>query len=254
MIDLKAIILVGGYGTRLRPLTYQRPKQLLPLANATLIEYMIDHLKINGIKEIILATGFGVEKLKEKLGDGSSKGVTLQYSAEEKPLGTAGPIKLAEPFLRGSELFFALNGDIVTDIDYKLLLKAHQKYDATATIALYRVDDPSRFGVVDIDADDRIQAFIEKPAPGKAPSNLINAGCYVLNESVLDLIPSGKTTSIENETFPKLCKSGGIYGYEHKGLWIDTGTPSSYLEANSAILSKIVEEHKVAALPPLLRS
>ncbi len=240
-IELKAVILVGGYGTRLRPLTCLHPKQLLPLADSTLIEYMINNLKRNGIKEIILAAGFGLEKLQDKLGNGNAMGVNLFYSAEKTPLGTAGPIKLAEPYLKGTGVFFVLNGDIVSDIDYKVLLNFHQEHHSTATLALFRVNDPSRFGVVDFKADGRIKAFVEKPAVGKAPSNLINAGCYVLNESVLDLIPAGKNISIEREVFPTLCSGSAVFGYEHKGLWIDTGTPSSYLEANHAILNIIAE-------------
>jgi len=240
---LKAVILVGGYGTRLRPLTCLRPKQLLPLADSTLIEYMIDNLKRNGIKEIILAAGFGIQKLQDYLGSGSDMGVNLFYSSEKMPLGTAGPIRLAEPYLRGTGVFFVLNGDIVSDIDYKVLLNFHQEHHSTATLALFHVNDPSRFGVVDFKADGRIKAFVEKPAVGKAPSNLINAGCYVLDKSVLDLIPEGKKVSIEREVFPNLCSSGRVFGYEHKGLWIDTGTPSSYLEANNAILNKIEERN-----------
>jgi mannose-1-phosphate guanylyltransferase len=250
---LRAVILVGGYGTRLRPLTCHRPKQLLPLANSTLIEFMISQLKMNGIKEIVLAAGFGIKKIQEALGDGRDVGVNLHYSIEDKPLGTAGPIKLAESYLRGNGFFFVLNGDIVADIDYSLLLKYHRDHNASATIALHRVNDTSRFGVVDLRADGCIQAFVEKPKLGTAPSNLINAGCYILDESVLDLIPSGKKLSIEREIFPQLCKEGGVYGYEHKGLWIDTGTPASYLEANRVILKTITGKSEVIASTSLMK-
>ncbi len=232
-----AVILVGGFGTRLRPLTYTRPKQLLPLGNTTLIEYMIGRLAEQEFREIVLAVGYRPDTLKEVLGDGERLGVNIHYSLEEEPLGTAGPIRQAEDYLRGSGEFFVLNGDIVSDMNYQQILVHHRYHQAQASIALYRVDDPSRYGVVDITSEGQILAFIEKPPADTAPSNLINAGCYVLDESVLDHIPLGRKVSIERETFPLLCEKGRVYGWEHKGLWIDTGTPSSYLEANKEVLA-----------------
>jgi len=249
---LKALLLVGGFGTRLRPLTCRRPKPLLPLGTSTLIEYVIGGLKAQNIQDIVLAAGYGIEMLKAVLGDGSSLGVALEYSPEPKPLGTAGPIRRAESYLRGTGSFFVLNGDIVADMDYRQLLAHHQRHKAAATIALHHVTDPSRYGVVKLAAEGRIQTFVEKPAPGTAPSNLINAGCYVLNEGVLDLIPQGKETSIEREVFPKLCAERTVYGWEHKGLWIDTGTPESYLEANRAVLATTMKKQREPTLPPAL--
>jgi mannose-1-phosphate guanylyltransferase len=246
---MKALILVGGFGTRLRPLTCRIPKQLLPLANTTLIEFMISRLQNAGITEIILAAGYGIRELETALGDGSHLGVTITYSPEKEPLGTAGPIRQAEAFLKGSGDFFVLNGDIIAQMDYVQQLQFHKAKRATATLALYQVDNPSRYGVVDLTPTGQIRAFIEKPAPGSAPSNLINAGCYVLNEKVLELIPLGKKTSIERQTFPKLVKMGGIFGWEHKGLWVDTGTPQSYLEANQAILQAMMEEDEDSTVP-----
>ncbi len=232
-----AVILVGGFGTRLRPLTCTRPKQLLPLGNTTLIEYMIGRLAEQGFREIVLAIGYQPDALKEVLGEGEKLGVTIHYSLEDEPLGTAGPIRQAENYLRGSGRFLVLNGDIVSDMNYQQILDQHRSNQATASIALYRVCDPSRYGVVDITSEGQILAFIEKPSAGTAPSNLINAGCYVLEESVLDHIPLGRKVSIERETFPLLCEKGRVHGWEHKGLWIDTGTPASYLEANREILA-----------------
>ena len=231
-----AVILVGGFGTRLRPLTCTRPKQLLPLGNKTLIEFMISRLEEQGFREIVLAVGYRPDSLQEVLGDGEKLGVTIHYSLEDEPLGTAGPIKQAESHLRGSGRFLVLNGDIVSDMNYQQLLAQHDSHNATASIALYRVANPSRYGVVDITSEGRIRAFIEKPSAVTAPSNLINAGCYVLDESVLDYIPIGRKVSIERETFPALCEKTQVYGWEHKGFWIDTGTPTSYLEANREIL------------------
>ncbi len=247
-----AVILVGGFGTRLRPLTCTRPKQLLPLGSSTLIEYMIEKLAGQGINEIILAVGYRPDKIQEALGDGAHLGVTLHYSLEDEPLGTAGPIKQAETYLRGSGEFLVLNGDIVSDIDYQQLLDQHRSHQAIASIALYQVDNPSRYGVVDITPEGRIRAFHEKPAAGTAPSNLINAGCYVLDESVLSQIPAGKRVSIEREIFPNLCKNRIVFGWEHKGLWIDTGTPTSYLEANRGVLAAAMKESHVTILPQSL--
>lgn len=238
---MKAVILVGGYGTRLRPLTCSRPKQLLPLGSSTLLEYMINQLETANINEIILAAGYGIKQLQKALGQRTEKGTKIQYSHEIEPLGTAGAIKHAESHLKGSGFFLALNGDIVSDIAYKELIKFHQQQKATATIALYQVDDPSRFGVVDLSPNGRVQSFIEKPAPGQAPSNLINAGCYVLNEIVLDYIPPATEVSIEREVFPKLCQEGKAFGWEHSGIWVDTGTPISFLKAHREILNKTVE-------------
>ncbi len=236
---MKALILAGGYGTRLRPLTCSRPKQLLPLANSTLIGYILEQLGTAGIDEIILATGHGNDYLQNVLGDGANYGITLHFSVESHPLGTAGAIKQAEPYLEKETPFFVLNGDIVSDIPYSHLLQYHHQHKATATIALYRVEDPSRFGVVDITSDGHIHHFIEKPSPGQAPSNLINAGCYVLNHAVLEHIPANQPASIEYDVFPNLCQSATVCGWEHHGFWIDTGTPESFLEAHHALRSEL---------------
>ena len=251
---LKALLLVGGFGTRLRPLTDTRPKALLPLGTSTLIEYVIDGLKAHKIQEIVLAAGDGIEKLKAALGEGEHLGVTLEYSRESKPLGTAGPIRQAESYLRGTGAFFVLNGDIVANMSYHQLLAFHQRHKATATIALTRVADASRYGVVELAAGGRIRTFTEKPAPGSAPTNLVNAGCYVLDEDVLDLIPQGTESSIEREIFPRLCAERAVYGWEHRGLWIDTGTPESYLEANRALLTTSMKTQRETSLPPALLS
>ncbi len=246
---MKAVILAGGFGTRLRPLTCRIPKQLLPLANTTLIEFMITQLKNANITEIILAAGYGIRDLETVLGDGSQLGVAIHYSPEKEPLGTAGPIKHAEELLKGSGAFFVLNGDIIAQMDYNQQYRFHKENHAIATLALYAVDDPSRYGVVDLTSSGQIRAFIEKPDPGSAPSNLINAGCYILEEKILEFIPPRKKTSIERETFPKLVKMGEVFGWEHKGLWIDMGTPQSYLEANKAVLHAMMEKDEKSTLP-----
>ncbi|MFX0170007.1 MAG: sugar phosphate nucleotidyltransferase [Candidatus Hodarchaeota archaeon] len=234
---MKALILAGGFGTRLRPLTCSRPKQLLPLATTTLIGHLLTQLRKSGITEVILATGYGGDRLKGLLGKKTATGQTLHYSIEPQPLGTAGAIKHAESLLQGEPAFLVVNGDIISDIDYTRLIQFHNQHEATATIGLYHVDNPSRFGVVDITSDGQILDFIEKPDPGLAPSNLINAGCYVLESQVLDDIPPNREVSIEREVFPSLCQSGKVYGWEHTGFWIDTGTPSAFIKAHQVVFS-----------------
>lgn len=236
---MKALILAGGYGTRLRPLTCSRPKQLLPLIDSTLIGYLLNQLRETGIKEIVLATGQNSESLQSELDDGAKYGITLHFSEEPHPLGTAGAIKYAEPYLPEKTPFLVLNGDIVSNIPYHHLIHYHHEHQATATIALYRVADPSRYGVVDVTPNGHIRRFVEKPRPAQAPSNLINAGCYVLNDTVLEHIPTNQEVSIEYDVFPTLCQSHGVYGWEHHGFWVDTGTPTSFLEAHQTIRSQM---------------
>ena len=238
---MKALILAGGSGTRLRPLTCTRTKQLLPLASSTLIGYMLDRLHDAGLSEVILATGPGSDDLQNALGDGSNYGITLHYSIETQPLGTAGAIKHAEQHLRKDKSFLALNGDIVSDINYTQLIQFHEQQQATVTIALYRVEDPSRFGVVEIDSEMRIHKFVEKPNPQHVPSNLINAGCYVLKSTVLEHIPVNQEVSIEREVFPALCTSTKVVGWEHHGIWVDTGTPESFLKAQLALVTETAQ-------------
>jgi mannose-1-phosphate guanylyltransferase len=236
---MKALILAGGYGTRLRPLTCSRPKQLLPLGESTLIEHLLKQLKLSGVTEVILATGHNNDDLQQALGNGTQHGIRLHFSVEPHPLGTAGAIKLAEPYLPQDTPFLVLNGDIVSDIPYNHLLHYHQQHHATATIALFRVEDPTRFGVVDISPTGQIHHFIEKPHPGRALSNLVNAGCYVLEYTVMDHIPAHQEVSIEYDVFPTLCHSVAVYGWEHHGFWIDTGTPQSFLAAHHTLRKQL---------------
>lgn len=244
---MKALILAGGFGTRLRPLTCTCPKQLLPLAETTLIGHILDKLKAAGINEVILATGQNTKSLQRALGDGAKYDITVAFSAEPNPRGTAGAIKLAEPYLTEKEPVLVLNGDIVSDIPYRHLIQYHHQTQATASIALYRVEDPSRFGVVDVKTDGRIQRFVEKPSPTQTPSNLINAGCYVLDYTVLEHIPPQQEVSIEYEIFPTLCQSSAVYGWEHHGFWVDTGTPASYLAAHRALRTVLQKTPQVGS-------
>lgn len=241
---MKALILAGGFGTRLRPLSCTRPKLLFPVANRPMLDWTLESLSKNGVDEVVLAVNYMAEALQRYFGR-SRYGVRITYSQERKPLGTGGPIKMAEKFLRGKEAFFVLNGDVLCEIDYRDQLKAHRKSRALATIALYAVEDTSRFGVVDIDNKNRIRQFVEKPKPEEAPSNLINAGVYAIEPAVLDYIPKDRKVSTEREIFPKLASEGKLYGYRYDGWWIDIGKPEDYVQANRAILDRIAKNKPV---------
>jgi len=232
---LKAVILAGGFGTRLRPLSCTRPKLLFPVGNKPLLDWKLERLAKSGIKEVILAVNYMAEAFSQRYGD-SAYGMKLFYSKEEKPLGTGGPIKNAEEIIGREESFLVLNGDILTNLDYSKLVKEHREKDATATISLYQVDDPSRYGVAELTEKNRIVQFVEKPSRDKAPSNLINAGVYVLEHKIFDYVPSGQPVSIERKVFPKLADEGKLYGYPFEGLWTDIGKLEDYLKANKLLL------------------
>lgn len=233
------MILAGGFATRLRPLSCTRPKTLFPIINKPLLQWIFERLAKDNVDEAILAinqlTEFYIKQHRIP-----RSGLTVKYSHDppKKPLGTAGPIRHAEHLL-GNEPFFVLNGDIFADIDYKELMKTHKKTDATATLSLIEVEDPSRFGVAELTENGQITRFIEKPAKGTEPSKLINAGVYVLNPEVLPLIPKNRAVSMEREIFPKLAEQGKLYGHIVKGLWIDIGKPEEYLQTNRILLDAL---------------
>lgn len=235
---MKALVLAGGFGTRLRPLSCTRPKMLFPVANQALLDWTLKNLSEGGVDTAILAVNYMAEALVRHFGP-TKFDLGIIYSREERPLGTGGPIKRAADMLQDGESFLVLNGDVISDIDYKRLVDFHRREGGIATIALYQVPDPSRYGAVQLDGEGRILRFVEKPEPGRAPSNLVNAGIYVLDRKVLDYIPEGRPVSTENEVFPVLAKEGVLYGYEARGLWVDIGVPEDYLTANSLLLSKL---------------
>jgi mannose-1-phosphate guanylyltransferase len=252
---MQALILAGGEGTRLRPLTMTVPKPVVPLANRPFISYMIDWLHRHGFDEIVMSCGFLADGVREVLGTGDMNGVTVSYVDEPEPLGTAGAVKLAEPFL--GERFAVLNGDVLTDLDISRLHEFHEQRGAVATLGLYPVEDPSSYGVVVTDDDGRVQEFLEKPAPGTAPTNHINAGMYVLEHEVLDRIESGRAVSFEREVFPSLV-GAGLHALPLSGYWMDIGTPDRYLQATRDILHGAVEtpvspsQNVNGAMPPVL--
>jgi mannose-1-phosphate guanylyltransferase len=242
---LKALILAGGFATRLRPLSCARPKTLFPIVNKPLLQWIFERLANNGINEAILAvnalTQFYIRQYRPP-----KCGLKVRFSIDppKMPLGTAGPVKKAEKIIGHNEPFIVLNGDIFADLSYKQLIDAHSKSGASATIALCTIEDPCNFGVVELDDGNRIRKFIEKPAKHEAPSNLINAGVYVLSPEVFDYIPEGRAVSIEREVFPKLAEEGKLCGYCADGLWMDIGKPQEYLDTNKIILESMVNSIK----------
>ncbi len=232
---MKAIILVGGEGTRLRPLTYSVVKPMVPVANRPFIEHVILKLAAHGINDIVLAMGYKPDSIFAYFKDGAGTGIKLTYSLEEKPLGTAGAVKNAGGHVE--DTFFVLNGDTFSDIDYTDMLAFHRRNRAMATIALSHVDDPTRFGVVETKEDGRVTAFIEKPARDKVTSHWINAGVYILEPSVLDCIPDNQFFMFEKGVFPPMLERGErVFAYTSKSYWIDMGRPSQYHQLNCDVL------------------
>ena len=232
---MQAVILVGGEGTRLRPLTSTVPKPVLPLVDRPLMVYMLEWLRGHGIDDVIMSCGFKATRVRDVLGDGSQLGITLRFVEEPDPRGTAGALKFAEEFL--DERFLMLNGDVLTDLDLTAQIAQHERTGATGTLALVSVPDPSSYGLVRLHGDATVQEFLEKPSPDAVlDTNLISAGAYVLERSVLDLIAPDRNVSIEREVWPALVGKG-LYGYvDDDAYWLDVGTPARYLEATFDIL------------------
>jgi mannose-1-phosphate guanylyltransferase len=232
---LQALILAGGEGTRLRPLTSTIPKPVVPLVNRPFISFMLEWLRSHGVDDAILSCGFMADGVREVLGDGAAMGIRIRYLEEPTPLGTGGALKFAEDVL--DERFLMLNGDVLTDIDVSAQLAQHEGTGARATLALVAVEDPSAYGLVRLGADRSVNEFLEKPSPDQIDTNLVNAGVYVLERELLDeLAPAGTNFSIERDVFPALV-GAGLFGYEASGYWLDIGTPSRYLQATYDILA-----------------
>ena len=237
----QAVVLVGGEGTRLRPITSRLPKPAAPVVSRPFVSYIMEHLARHGVRRVIFSTGYLAEAIKAVVHDGAAYGLQVEYAIEDRPLGTAGAIKNSEPYLEDGP-FLALNGDVLTDVDVGALVGVHTRAAAQATIFLKSVEDPSRYGLVLIDPQGKVLQFVEKPAPdAPAPQPaLINAGMYVLEPAVLDLIPAGEMFSIERGVFPVLAEKGTMYGYAPECYWRDIGTPESYLAANFDVLEGLV--------------
>lgn len=241
---MQAVILVGGEGTRLRPLTETIPKPLLPFMNRPFLDHVLDHLAAHGIDRVILSSSYLESEFREHLAR-RSEGPAVMWITEEEPLGTSGAIAGARDHLDGT--FVVLNGDVLTDLDLGSVIAFHRERGAVATIALTRVEDARRYGLVDHDRDGRVRGFREKP-PDRIPGD-INAGTYVLEPRALDGVPPGVMVSIERETFPALIDAGEpVYGYRSDDYWRDLGTPADYLEAHLDALSGKIGRRVAAPL------
>lgn len=234
---MKALILIGGMGTRLRPLTCQTPKPLLPIVNRPFLEYQFELLKRHGIKEVILCVAYLSDEFKKYFGAGKKFGMKLHYVHEKNPLGTGGAIQNAAKFIDDTVLIF--NGDILTDINLSDMIAHHKKKKASLTIALTRVKDPTMYGLVEVDKNSRIERFLEKPSWDEINCNTINAGIYIFEPEILEYIPKGINFSVERGLFPDLLARGhGLYGFASKSYWMDIGTIDKYLQSHYDLISQ----------------
>ena len=221
----KAIILVGGEGTRLRPFTYELPKAMLPIQGKPMVLHVLEQLKSHGIVDIVLAIGYKGEQIRQFFSDGHQFGLDIKYVTEKKPLGTAGPLRLAKKYLK--EPFFIVWGDILSHLDLTDFMHFHKEHSGLVTVALTTVADPSRYGVALLNGN-KIVGFVEKPKKGKAPSNLINSGMAIMESEVIKkYVPKRGKAMVEYDIYPKLAKEGKLYGYPFQGQWFDTGTHES---------------------------
>lgn len=234
---MKSIILVGGQGTRMRPLTNRIPKNIVPVCGVPFLTYQIKYLKSIGIREIVFSIGYRPQDIKKVYGSGSRFGVKIHYALESKPLGTAGAIKNAEKFVKGSPVV-VLNGDILTDIPLRKMIEFHRRHKNIATLGLVRVEDPTAYGLVLLDKKGAITQFLEKPAPEEVVTDTINAGVYIFEPEVFRHIPTGLPYSAERSLFPGLLKGHRPFGgYVWEGYWQDIGTPRKYLTTHWDILN-----------------
>jgi NDP-sugar pyrophosphorylase family protein len=233
---MKAILLVGGKGTRLRPLTIHTPKPIVPIFDRPFLHYQLDLLKqVAEIDEVILSLNYQPRRIEEMFGDGGDSGLGIKYVVEPAPLGTAGAVRYAGESLRESVVVF--NGDVLTEIDLAAVIRMHRERKARATIVLTPVDNPSAYGLVETDADGNIKRFLEKPQPDEITCNTINAGIYVLEPDTFDRIPKDIPWSIERSFFPSLIERGETFlAYTDRGYWIDIGTPEKYMQVHRDIM------------------
>ncbi|MDO8472944.1 MAG: NDP-sugar synthase [Dehalococcoidia bacterium] len=234
---MKAIILVGGEGTRLRPLTCNTPKSMVPVLNRPFLEHVLLHLKSHNVDTAVLALGHLSRSVADYFGDGSKLGIKVIYSLENQPLGTAGPVKLAGEYL--AETFLVLNGDVYCDFDITSIVDMHVRNRSVATLTLTPVEDPTVYGVVETRSGGGVKRFVEKPKREEVTSNMINAGLYVLEPEVLGYIPEDKKVMFEHDVFPALLRDGKpMFAYPQPGYWIDIGTPQKYLQVNLDLMRK----------------
>jgi mannose-1-phosphate guanylyltransferase len=237
---MQAVILVGGQGTRLRPITYDTPKALVPLRNRPFMGYMLAFLKSGGLHGAVLSMGYLPTPIQEYLADCDLDGFGVEYAVEATALGTAGGIKNAAQYIEGGGPVVALNGDVLSGMDLRKMIETHESSSASATITLTSVEDPTDYGLVEVDHDMVVHRFIEKPAADEVTTNLVNAGIYILEPEVLEMIPPSQEVSIEREIFPELQALGQLRAYISSSYWRDIGTPRSYLAASHDVLSGAV--------------
>jgi D-glycero-alpha-D-manno-heptose 1-phosphate guanylyltransferase len=225
--DAKAVLLVGGLGTRLRSVVPSAPKVLASVGNKSFLELLIGQLRLQGIHRLVMCTGYLADQLESELGSGQSWDVAIEYSREDQPLGTAGAVKLAERYLKDESEFLVMNGDSFLEIDFHKFMDFHRSHDAIATIAAFKVENTNRYGTVNVDANGRVLGFAEKT--GRSVPGLVNGGVYVFKQSVLQCI-SEQPSSLEKDIFPRLVDQG-VYAQEQHGMFIDIGTPEDYARA-----------------------
>ena len=235
--DVDAVVLVGGQGTRLRPLTLSAPKPMLPTAGVPFLEHLLSRISGIGIRHVVLGTSYKAETFTEYFGDGSAFGLDIEYLVEDEPLGTGGAIRNVADALR-ADTVLVFNGDILAGVDLRQLLATHFDNDADVTLHLVKVADPRAFGSVPTGADGRVEAFLEKTE--NPPTDQINAGCYVFKRSVLESIPAGRVVSVERETFPGLLASGArIFGHVDSTYWLDLGTPEAFVRGSTDLVTGV---------------
>jgi len=233
---MRAVILAGGEGTRLRPLTLTLPKPVVPVVDRPFLRHQLDLLKSAGIEDVIFSVAYRPERVEAVFGDGRDHGVKIRYAVEDSPLGTGGAVKNAEGLL--DERTVVLNGDVLADIDLAAVIARHESEAASASIVLAPVENPAAYGLVETDERGRVLRFVEKPKPEEIRTNTINAGVYVLETRVLELMPAGVPYSIERGFFPALLARGDlVLGPVHRGYWIDIGTPEKYRQVHRDVLS-----------------
>lgn len=237
---MQALILAGGKGTRLRPLTTHTPKPIVPIANRPILLYQLELLKRADVRDVILSLSYQPHKIEDRLGDGTDFNVRISYAVEATPLGTAGAYRNAAALINQTTVVF--NGDVLTDIDLNEVIRFHRERKATATIVLTPVPNPTVYGLVETEADGRVRRFLEKPKPEEVTCDTINAGIYILEPAVLEYVPEGEPFMFEYGVFPQLLERGEpFYAYTWRGYWRDIGTAASYHQANMDVLAGVVK-------------
>lgn len=236
-----AIILAGGYATRLRPLTLTRPKALLPILGKPLLDWILDNLRSAGVKKVYISVRYMSNMIRERYGDGSGYGLKIEYVEEISPLGDGGPIPLIVEKFGINEPFLVVYGDIFSDVSLESFVRFHEKAGAAASIILTRVEDPSRYGVAQVSDGGKVVKFVEKPQ-GSPPSDLVNAGFYIFSPELIKFFPTKRPSKLAVDVLPKLVEQGLLKAYVHEGLWLDIGVPKDYLKANLSALRYLMPE------------